>query len=61
MSALLVEAGLSAAHGVFGRSPPKHVAEPRDHPCLRACREVSLKLSKEFEVGLALGLGLGWG
>ena len=38
--------------------PRKHAAEPRDHPCLRACRRPSIEPPQGLGVGVGLGLAL---
>ena len=61
------KAGLTGQGGSFGRpeyfgkTPPKHAAEPRDCPCRpRAPQRVGIRVRVRVRVGLGSGLGLGW-
>ena len=48
---VLVAAILSAARFFFGKTPPKHAAEPRACPC---------PIRPRVPLGLGFGLGSGW-
>lgn len=63
---ILIKAGLSTVWMVFRKTPPRHVAEPRDCPCPpRAPGRVGVRVGDTDRVvglglGLMLGLGSGW-
>ena len=55
---LLVKAGLSAARRFFGKTPPKHAAEPRDCPCRpRSPQRIGVRVSVSVRVGVRPWVG----